>query len=79
MTSRRRSPCRPRVERSQNELANQVKTEAGIQIGGSILNTVKRIFDPLQITGDAAGKTVEGVQTLVDFAQQAVDRAEREK
>jgi hypothetical protein len=67
------------VERSQDELANQVKTEAGIQIGGSILNTVKRIFDPLQITGDAAGKTVEGVRTLVDFAQQAVDRAEREK
>src|SRR5262245_21858119 len=67
------------VERNQQELANQVKTEAGVQIGGSILNTVKRLFGPLQITGDASGKTVEVVQTLVEFARQSLDRAEREK
>lgn len=44
-----------------------------------IFNTVKRIFDPIGITGGADTGAVDAAQAMVDYAKQALDRAEREK
>jgi hypothetical protein len=44
-----------------------------------IINTVKRIFDPIGITGGGNSGAVDAAQTMVDFTRQTLDRAEREK
>jgi len=44
-----------------------------------IFNTVKRIFDPIGITGGADTGAVDAAQAMVDYAKQTLDRAEREK
>ena len=44
-----------------------------------IFNTVKRIFDPIGITGGGDTGSLDAAQTMVDFARQTLDRAEREK
>jgi hypothetical protein len=44
-----------------------------------IFNTVKRIFDPIGITGGGDTGAVDAAQAMVDYAKQTLDRAEREK
>lgn len=44
-----------------------------------IFNTVKRIFDPIGITGGADTGAVDAAQAMVDYAKQTLDRAERER
>ena len=44
-----------------------------------IFNTVKRIFDPLGITGGGDTGAVDAAQGMADYARQTLDRAEREK
>jgi hypothetical protein len=44
-----------------------------------IFNTVKRIFDPIGITGGADSGAVDAAQAMVDYARQTLDRAERER
>lgn len=56
-------------------------------VGGAIqsqrieggLTFVKRIFDPIGITGDADTGAVDAAQAMVDYARETVDRADRER
>ena len=43
------------------------------------LDSVKRIFDPIGITGDTDDAPVEAAQTTVDYAKEALDRSMKEK
>jgi hypothetical protein len=43
------------------------------------LNFVKRIFDPIGITGDADTGAVDAAQAAVDYARETVNRADRER
>jgi hypothetical protein len=60
------------------DLASAVNTVALQQGAQSATDTVKRIFDPLGLTGKADTGVAAG-QTLVDFMQETFDRSEREK
>jgi hypothetical protein len=44
-----------------------------------IFNSIKRIFDPIGITGGGDTGAVDAAQAMVDYAKQTLDRAEREK
>ncbi len=44
-----------------------------------IFNAVKRVFDPINISGGGSTGAVDAAQTMVDYARQTLDRAEREK
>jgi hypothetical protein len=44
-----------------------------------IFNTVKRIFDPIGITGKVDSGHVDAAQAMVDYTKEMLDRAEREK
>jgi hypothetical protein len=63
-------------ERSVQEAVEGL-TSSQEQLG--IFNTVKRIFDPIGITGGGDTGAVDAAQAMVDYAQQTLDRAEREK
>lgn len=66
---------------SSNERSVQeaVQGLASTQEQQGIFNTVKRIFDPIGITGGADSGVVDARQAMVDYARQTLDRAEREK
>lgn len=61
---------------SSIESANQ--NLAGAQQQEGLFNTVKRIFDPIGITGTATG-VVDPAQTMLDAAKDSLARAERER
>lgn len=63
----------------QRDVQNAVQNLAGSEQTEGILNTVKRIFDPIGITGEANTGQVSAAQTMVDYARESVDRAERER
>ncbi|BCY09113.1 hypothetical protein [Actinoplanes sp. L3-i22] len=44
-----------------------------------LLTTVKRVFDPLGITGGADTGKVSAAEAMVDYAKEARDRADRER
>jgi len=44
-----------------------------------LFNTVKRVFDPIGITGSADTGAVDAAQAMLDYGKQTLDRAEREK
>jgi len=67
------------LDRSQRDVLNAVQGLADSERTEGMLNTVKRIFDPIGITGKADTGAVSAAQTMVDYAQTTVDRAEREK
>ena len=64
---------------NEQSVREAVEGLAGSEQEQGIFNTVKRIFDPLGITGGADTGAVDAAQTMVDYAKQTVDRAEREK
>ena len=64
---------------NQRDVLNAVQNLAGSEQTEGILNTVKRIFDPIGITGKADTGQVSAAQTMVDYARETVDRAERER
>jgi hypothetical protein len=66
---------------ASNERSVQESVEglASSQQQLGIFNTVKRIFDPVGITGGGDTGSLDAAQTMVDFARQTLDRAEREK
>jgi len=64
---------------NQQEVLNAVQGLSGSEKQQGILNTVKRIFDPIGITGTADTGAVSAAQTMVDYARETVDRAERER
>ncbi|MBO0691769.1 MAG: hypothetical protein J2P58_02630, partial [Acidimicrobiaceae bacterium] len=59
--------------------AKAVGAQAGTQVTEGILSSVKNVFDPFHLSGQKAFDVTEGFQTAVDFAQETVDRAERER
>ncbi len=63
----------------QRDVQNAVQGLAESERQEGILNTVKRIFDPIGITGEADTGAVTAAQTMVDYAKETVDRAERER
>jgi hypothetical protein len=67
------------LDAAQRDLNTKSDAQAGAQMTEGILGTIKRVFDPLQLTGKEVTGTTEGMQTVVDVAQERVDRAEREK
>jgi hypothetical protein len=56
-----------------------VENVANTQEQQGIFNTVKRIFDPIGITGGADSGVVDAAQARADLARQTLDRAERER
>ncbi len=56
-----------------------VESLAGAQEQQGVFNTVKRIFDPIGITGGADSGVVDAAQARVDLARQTLERAERER
>lgn len=68
-----------RIEQDERRLANQVQSYASTQSAAGALNTVKRIFDPLGLTGKEGEGEIGSQETMVDFLQETYDRAEREK
>jgi hypothetical protein len=67
------------LDSDQRDVLNAVQSLAGSQREEGILNTVKRIFDPIGITGTADTGAKSAAQTMVDYARETVDRAERER
>jgi len=67
------------VRAAERHLSTTTDVQAGLQFTEGILGTVKRVFDPFQLTGQSVTGTTEGMDTVADFAQQTLDRAEREK
>lgn len=57
--------------------ANQKRAGAEQQEG--LFNTVKRIFDPIGITGQVDTGAVSAAQTMLDAAKDSLARAERER
>ena len=68
-----------RLESDERRLADKVKAQADAQEVFGGLNSVKRIFDPLGITGKEGEGKIGADQTMVDYLQETFDRAEREK
>jgi hypothetical protein len=66
---------------ASNERSVQEAVEglANTQQQRGIFNTVKRIFDPIGVTGGADTGAVDAAQAMVDYARQTLDRAERER
>lgn len=66
---------------ASNERSVQTAVEglAGSEKELGIFNTVKRIFDPVGLTGGGDTGAVDAAQSMVDYAKQTLDRAEREK
>jgi peptidoglycan hydrolase-like protein with peptidoglycan-binding domain len=67
------------IEGDEKELANAVKRHTSTQEAAGVANSIKRIFDPLGITGKEGEGAVAAQQTMVDYLQETFDRAEREK
>jgi hypothetical protein len=67
------------LEVAQRGLAAKQDVQVATETTEGILGTIKKALDPLGITGNKVLGTGEGVQAAVDYAQEGVDRAEREK
>lgn len=64
---------------NERSVQDAVEGLANAQQQQGIFNTVKRIFDPISITGSADTGAVDAAQAMVDYARQTLDRAERER
>jgi hypothetical protein len=64
---------------NEQAVRGAVEGLAGSEKEQGIFNTVKRIFDPIGITGGADTGAVDAAQAMVDYAKQTLDRAERER
>jgi hypothetical protein len=64
---------------SQRSLDDAVGTMIQSERTQGTLNFVKRIFDPIGITGDADTGAVDAAQAMVDYARETVNRADRER
>lgn len=64
---------------NERSVKEAVQGLASTQQQEGIFNTVKRIFDPIGITGGADSGFQDAAQAMVDYARQTLDRAERER
>jgi hypothetical protein len=67
------------VEAAQRDLNTKMDVKGGLEFTEGILQTVKKVFDPFQITGATVTGTKEGMDTVANYAQEVFDRAQREK
>jgi hypothetical protein len=67
------------VQAAQSDLSTKMDVQGGLAFTEGILNTVKNVFDPLHLTGQTATGTSEGAKAIATYAQETLDRAEREK
>ncbi len=67
------------VEAAKRDLNRAMDTKGGLEFAEGILGTVKKVFDPFQLTGQSVTGTKEGMDTVANYAQEVFDRAEREK
>jgi hypothetical protein len=67
------------LTKDQQNVLDAVRNLGGSQQQQGLLDIVKRIFDPLGITGKADTGAVSSAQTMVDYAEDTRDRAERER
>jgi hypothetical protein len=63
----------------EKAVADALNNVSLAQVKKGALDSVKRIFDPIGITGDTSKAPVEAAQTTVDYAKEALDRSMREK
>src|SRR5262249_23256922 len=67
------------VQRAQSDLSTKMDWKGGLAFTEGFLNTVKSVFDPFHMAGSTATGTSEGADALAAYAQETLDRAEREK
>lgn len=67
------------LETYQESVQNAVGNLAGSKQQQGMFDTVKRIFDPIGITGKADTGAVDAAQAMVDYAKETRDRADRER
>jgi hypothetical protein len=63
----------------QQAVLSAVKNFAQSKEDQGLFNTVKRIFDPIGITGNSDTGAVDAAQAMEDYAKDTLDRAERDK
>jgi hypothetical protein len=63
----------------QQEVRSAVLSLADSKKQQGIFDAIKSIFDPIGITGKTDTGVVGGAQSMVDFAKDTLDRAEKEK
>jgi hypothetical protein len=64
---------------NERSVQDAVEGLANAQQQQGIFSSVKRIFDPIGITGSGDTGAVDAAQAMVDYAQQTLDRVERER
>jgi len=67
------------LTKDQQDVLNAVRNLGASQQQQGLIDIVKRIFDPLGITGQADTGVVSAAEAMVDYAKDTRDRAEREK
>jgi hypothetical protein len=67
------------VDAAQRDLSAKMDAKGGLLMAEGFLGTVKNVFDPLHLTGQAATGLTEGADAIAAYAQETLDRAEREK
>ena len=67
------------LTKDQQDVLSAVRDLGSSQKEQGLFNTVKRLFDPIGITGEADTGKVSAAQAMVDYAKEARDRAERER
>jgi hypothetical protein len=64
---------------AQEDIRKAVQDYAGATTDQGIFTTIKSVFDPLGITGKPDTGNVTAAQSLLDYAKDTLDRAEKEK
>ncbi len=67
------------VQQAQGDLSTKMDVKGGLAFTEGFLDTVKNVFDPFHLAGNTATGTSEGADALAAYAQETLDRAEREK
>jgi hypothetical protein len=67
------------LSRDQQDVLNAVRELGQSQQQQGLLDAVKRIFDPIGITGKTDTGAVSAAEAMVDYAKEARDRADRER
>ncbi len=67
------------LQKDEQDLLEAVRDLGQSQQQQGIVDIVKRIFDPLGITGEADTGAVSAAQGILDYAKETRDRADRER
>lgn len=67
------------LDADEQAVLSAVKNLAQSKEEQGLFNTVKRIFDPIGITGNSDTDAVDAAQAMEDYAKDTLDRADRNK